>query len=77
MGSWPGIVALEVAVALVILCRTVEGRPDTRVGPGILYDRGVVYKLKRIPGSSALYNFVPLTPSGARSPPPVTLMLKH
>lgn len=35
----PGIVALEVAVAVVVLCGTVEGRPDTKVGPGILYDK--------------------------------------
>lgn len=32
---WPGILALDVAVAVVVLCSTDEGRPGTRVGPGI------------------------------------------
>jgi hypothetical protein len=36
---WPGIVALDVAVAVVVFCSTVEERPGTSVGPGILHDR--------------------------------------
>lgn len=38
----PGTVAMLVAVAVELLCVTLEGRPDTTVGPGIVYVSGLV-----------------------------------
>lgn len=38
----PGTVALLVAVAAELPWATLEGRPDTTVGPGIIYVSGLV-----------------------------------